>query len=122
MDASEIKRGDVICFYSTDPQIYGMPNTHRVVEDPIVTENGIEFVTRGDANRVNDKETAKSERLIGVYVKGLDGLTAFTNAISGRGMFFLIIGLQFCIIPMIVYSVVKEKRKQSTDNDEEKEN
>ena len=66
----EIKKDDIICFYSSDPKIYGMPNTHRVVQDPIVTENGIEFVTKGDANRVNDTETAKGEkRRVSKYLK-----------------------------------------------------
>ena len=109
VDASEISSGDIICFYSSDPRIYGMPNTHRVVEEPIVTDSGIEFVTRGDANPGNDTHTAKGDRLIGVYVKRLDGLTSFSGFLSGNVMLFVIIGLQIGIVTMIVYSIVKEK-------------
>jgi signal peptidase I len=64
-DPSEIRKGDIICFFSDDPAIKGFPNTHTVVEDPIVGENGIEFVTKGEANLTKDEETAKGNKLIG---------------------------------------------------------
>ena len=95
-----------------------MPNTHRVVEDPIVTESGIEFVTKGDANRVSDTETAKGERLIGVYVKRLDGLASFTNALTGNTIIIVIICLQICIAAMAVYAfVVSKKSKNNSETD-----
>ena len=118
----EVEKDDVICFYSTDPKIYGIPNTHRVVEEPIVTEDGIEFITKGDRNPVNDTETAKGELLIGVYVKTLDGLTAFVRFLDGNTLIFVIIGLQICIILMSCYivSVYKnEKKSKDCDNSED---
>ena len=114
----EIEKDDIICFYSTDPKIYGMPNTHRVVEEPIVTDSGIEFITKGDANPINDTETAKGDRLIGVYVKNLDGLTAFANALSGNILIIVILCLQICIITMAVYAfALVKKNKSETDTD-----
>ena len=114
----DVECGDVICFYSTDPQIYGLPNTHRVVEEPINNNGSIEFVTRGDANPINDKETAKGENLIGVYVKRLDALTAFSDALKGNMMIFVIIGLQICMFGMAVYAVTAlRKNKNSNDAD-----
>lgn len=106
VDAQKIKQGDVICFYSRNPSIYGMPNTHRVVEDPIRTGDKIEFVTKGDANPVNDKETARSEDVIGVYVKRLDGLTAFSDALSGNFMIIIFITLQLCIVGVAACSII----------------
>jgi signal peptidase len=106
VDAQKIKQGDVICFYSRNPSIYGMPNTHRVVEDPIRTGDKIEFVTKGDANPVNDKETARSEDVIGVYVKRLDGLTAFSDALSGNLMIIIFITLQLCIVGVAACSII----------------
>ena len=115
----EIEKGDIICFYSTDPEIYGMPNTHRVAEDPIITDGKVEFVTRGDANPASDTETAKGDMLIGVYVRNLDGLTAFTNALSGNTILIIIIGLQICIAVMAIYAfVLTKKGKSDTDNHE----
>ena len=110
IDADEVKRGDVICFYSTDPTIYGMPNTHRVVEDPIKTDNGYEFVTRGDANLLNDKVNAEGDRLIGIYVKNLDGLTAFTKFISDKSFLVIVIGLQVAVIAMVAYSLIVKRQ------------
>ena len=119
-DPEQIKKGDIICFYSTDPQIYGIPNTHRVIEDPIVTENGIEFITKGDSSPKNDTETAKADRLIGVYVKRLDGLTSFSNALDGKTLFFVIIGIQVCMAGMFAYVTVKTKNKENkTENKED---
>ena len=106
-DPSQIKKDDIICFYSTDPMIYGMPNTHRVLEEPIVTESGIEFVTGGDAAPISDNETAKGDRLIGVYVKTLDGLTAFLSYVSGNTMITVIICLQACTLVFIAYGTFK---------------
>ena len=119
IDANEVKINDVICFYSTDPTIYGMPNTHRVVEDPIKTDNGYEFVTRGDANLADDKVTARGDRLIGVYVKNLDGLTAFSEFISGNTLIFVIIGLQVAVIAMFAYSIVIKRRSEENETEAE---
>ena len=99
----KIKKGDVISFYSTDPQIYGFLNTHRVVEDPIVTESGIEFVTKGDASPGNDTETAKGERLVGVYVKRLDILTGFANGLSSGALIITIICLLISTFLLFVF-------------------
>jgi signal peptidase len=121
-DAGEIEKGDVICFYSTDPKIYGLPNTHRVVEEPIVTENGIEFVTKGDANPINDKQTAKGDRIVGVYVKRLDGLTAFSDSLGQGTLVIVIICLLFSTIFMIgCAAVISASNKKSKPQDGETE-
>ena len=116
VEPEKVKRGDVICFFSSDPQIYGFPNTHRVVEEPINNNGSIEFVTRGDANPINDRETAKGENLIGVYVKRLDALTAFSYALKGNMMIFVIIGLQICMFAMALYAIVALKGKNINNN------
>ena len=119
IDAHKVKINDVICFYSTDPTIYGMPNTHRVVADPIKTDNGYEFVTRGDANLADDKVTARGDRLIGVYVKNLDGLTVFSEFISGNTLVFVIIVLQVAVIAMFAYSIVIKHRSEENETEAE---
>ena len=111
VDPEEIEENDIICFYSRDPQIYGIPNTHRVVEEPIATEDGIEFVTKGDANPAPDPVRARGEDLIGVYVKGLDGVTAFSNSLKGNTLIIIIIALQIGICGMVVYTVVASRSK-----------
>ena len=105
-DPEKVKKDDVICFYSSDPSIYGIPNTHRVVSDPIVTDSGIEFVTKGDANPIADSVTAKGDRLIGVYVKRLDGLTSFTRIIDGSTPIVIMGVLFVAIAVMFVYATL----------------
>ena len=118
IDAEDVKVDDVICFYSSDPAIFGFPNTHRVVEEPIVTELGIEFVTRGDASDANDKVTAKGENLIGIYVKRLESLEKFVAALDSGMLIIVIICLLMGMSGMFVYSAIIAQRNEGADKDE----
>ena len=119
VDASEIKKNEIICFYSDEPAIRGFPNTHRVVKDPIQGENGLEFVTKGDANSDEDGVTAKADRLIGRYVKNMDGLTQFTNSLEGNGMFMILVPLMLAcmvlvVLPMFIRAKQEETKEESS--------
>ena len=52
-DPSQIREGDVISFYSSDPMLDGAVNTHRVVR---IEKDGGQYVytTKGDGNNVED--------------------------------------------------------------------
>lgn len=115
VDPKDIKRGDIICFYSTDPSIYGYPNTHRVVEEPIVTENGIEFVTKGDANPVPDKYNAEGGRLIGRFVRRLDGVTAFVKMLEGNGMLIMLGALGGAVVFMFAGAAIKARNSEDEE-------
>lgn len=58
-----LAKGDVIAFYSEADDIFGMLVTHRIVG---VNEDGT-FVTRGDANPVDDRVSVRPERIVGKY-------------------------------------------------------
>ena len=105
----DVRRDDIICFYSEDPKIYGYPNTHRVVEDPIKTENGYEYVTMGDANLKPDDYNATSDKLIGRYVKSLPRLTAVASFFTGNYSLLFIMGIQLAFAVMVVYSLIKRR-------------
>ena len=63
-DPAEIKKGDVISFYSSDPALDGSVNTHRVVS--VKKEgNGYIYTTKGDANNTVDAYDVQSKYLIG---------------------------------------------------------
>ena len=115
VDADEIEKDDIICFYSSDPAIYGIPNTHRVVSDPIHTDSGIEFVTQGDANNGPDKYTAKGENLIGRYVKTMDGLNAFVSLLDKGGMTVLIFLLEAVIMAMAVGNFLRARKQAAAE-------
>ena len=109
VDPKKVKRDDIICFYSSDPSIKGFPNTHRVYEDPIVTENGIEFVTKGDANITADKYHALDEDLIGIYVCRLDGVTSFVKMLEGNGMTIMFCVMGAAAVVMVAGAIIKSK-------------
>ena len=113
----KVKRDDIICFYSTDPIICGIPNTHRVVEDPILEDGKYYFVTQGDANPAPDKVRAEGDRLIGVYVTRLVGLSAFAGALDGGALIIIIIVLQIAMLGMVVYSAVVTRGKEKEKDD-----
>ena len=118
-DPLEIKKDDVICFYSDDPTIYGYPNTHRVVAEPTYTDEGVRFTTKGDAAYGDDTVPARGESLIGVYVTRLDWLTDFSSILSENTMFIVIIALQVAFSAVFIISLfVGKKGKVSvTDGD-----
>ncbi len=111
-DPSEIKEGDIISFYSSDPTILGVPNTHRVAEPPICENGAYSFVTKGDANPVHDAYNAQGERLIGIYVCRLGWLNSLAEAFSGNTMIVIFIILQAAVCGITVYSVLKKKKPQ----------
>lgn len=62
-DSSELEKGDIICFYSRESDIYGKLNTHRITER---LDDG-SFITKGDANNTEDSEAVKAEDILGIY-------------------------------------------------------
>lgn len=75
---SELEVGDIICFYSSDDDIYGMLNTHRIVKR---IDDG-SFVTKGDANNTEDSSAVTADNIIGKYdgkVRILRWLNSFAS-------------------------------------------
>ncbi len=62
-DTDKLAVGDVISFYSEQSDIYGMLVTHRIAG---ITDDHT-FITRGDANPVNDSVEVRPERIVGRY-------------------------------------------------------
>ena len=81
-DPADVEIDDIICFYSTDPQIYGYPNTHRVVAEPTVSDGVYQYVTKGDKANDPDRVPATGDRLIGVYVRTLGAFTAMMHFVT----------------------------------------
>ena len=76
----DIQINDVISYYSTNSFFGSTPITHRVVEKH-VTNNGIVFRTKGDANPVMDNEMIDQSQVI--------GKVRFVIPQLGRVQFFL---------------------------------
>lgn len=96
----ELKEGDVISFYSSDPELRGALNTHRLVE--IKTDGSTPmFVTKGDANPTADAYDVYPQDVLGrvVYRSGLFSL--LIRAVTNKWIFFVLI-----LVPLYVICAV----------------
>lgn len=93
----KIKVGDVIGFKVEGIDI---PVCHRVIE-VVETEEGIGFLTKGDANEESDTWVVKPENLIGRVVFRLSWFGYVANFIKQPYGFGLLIGLPAVIIVAI---------------------
>ena len=93
----EIAPGDVISFFSPDPMLEGAVNTHRVVR--IEKENGrTQFITKGDANVIEDTYPVDASALVGKAVFKSYWLGKTVSLLSNPLVFGTIILLPLAII------------------------
>lgn len=105
-DAKDVKVGDVITFYSNDPLIINLPNTHRVTA--IAQENGAPvFTTRGDASDTDDPYTVPADRLIGVYVRYFE-VGKLPEILHSRYFFFFVLLVPLCVVILLEIMRVKK--------------
>ncbi len=64
-DTEALKVGDIVAYYTKDPQICGRPVIHRIHE---IKDDGT-FVTWGDANPVPDPLEVYPEQILGRYTR-----------------------------------------------------
>lgn len=98
-DPAALEAGDIICFYSEDSAIYGMPNTHRIVR---MLSDG-RFITKGDANSSEDSAAVSADRIIGKY----RGKSAFLRWINSFGSLkkLLLLAVIIAAAAVAVYEV-----------------
>ena len=80
----EVQPGDIITFYTDDPDpvVAGKTITHRVLSIDVTEDGKYVFKTKGDnaaTNPVPDAYPARGERLVGRYVCGMLPVTAFVT-------------------------------------------
>ena len=112
----DVREGDVIAFYSDDPQILDMLNTHRVIG---IIGDHAEFVTKGDYNVTKDAYTAKADRVVGRYVSNVPFLTVIGRILSGRNGLIMVLFVLFAILMAIflpeMKRLAKEAKKEEID-------
>lgn len=141
-DPAEVKVGDIISFYSSDPALNGAVNTHRV--EAVNEENGhYSFKTKGDGNNAADPYEADGDYLLGKVVASSLFLGKLVRLVSNPLIFIpvIIIPLAVMLIANVVRTIsyarklareeeeaavqeaVKEiRRNRSSDAQEQKEN
>lgn len=112
-DPSEIRVGDVISFYSSDPALEGSVNTHRVTS----TKEGARgangdgdywtYTTKGDANNAEDQYGTDSDALIGKVVASSLLLGKLARLVSNPLIFIpvILIPLVIILISNVVHTV-----------------
>lgn len=123
IDGNQVQVGDVIMFYSDDPTLQGGLNTHRVLE--IVGDNQ-EFITKGDNNNSRDSYTAKSDKVIGRYVKNLPVMTAIIRFFLTTPGFITVIVIVLAITAFAFSDEIRkylasEKNKAIEEKEKEKQ-
>ena len=103
----DIVPGDVISFFSPDPMLEGAVNTHRVVR--VEKENGrIQFITKGDANVIEDTYPVDASALVGKAVFKSYWLGKTVSLLANPLVFGIIILLPLLIILLInLYRAVR---------------
>ena len=103
----DIVPGDVISFFSPDPMLEGAVNTHRVVR--VEKENGrIQFITKGDANVIEDTYPVDASALVGRAVFKSYGLGRVVSLLANPLVFGIIILLPLLIILLMnLYRAVR---------------
>ena len=103
----DIAPGDVISFFSPDPMLEGAVNTHRVVR--VEKESGrIQFITKGDANVIEDTYPVDASALVGRVVFQSYGLGRAVSLLANPLVFGIIILLPLLIILLMnLYRAVR---------------
>ena len=103
----DIVPGDIISFFSPDPMLEGAVNTHRVVR--IEKENGrTQFITKGDANVIEDIYPTDASALVGRVVFQSYGLGKTVSLLSNPLVFGIIILLPLLVILLMnLYRAVR---------------
>ena len=108
IDGEDVQVGDIITFYSEDPTIKGMLNTHKVIG---INEDGT-FITKGEHNQVKDEYGVPKENVVAKYVSNLSVLTFIGRSfMAGYG----IIILGGIIVLFFIAYVVKSLKGKSSE-------
>ncbi|MBR6548551.1 MAG: signal peptidase I [Clostridia bacterium] len=119
--AEDLKVGDIITFYSTEPAIYGQLNTHRIMEITTDEDGNLAFVTKGDNNPIEDSELALATNVYGRYagtIPFLGSLFEFIKDESGIGYFTIILIPFLLLIVIQVVKFIKLMRKYRKEQQE----
>ena len=110
-EPGKIVKGDIIAFRAEKDTIV----THRVTD--VQTEDGLNFLTRGDANTGADAKAVSVENLEGIYLWRVAGVGRFAMFLQTPIGMLLFVITPLCLF--IVYDIVsRNKRSRKKGNRE----
>ncbi len=119
-DGANLKEQDVITFYSSNPNLNNMIVTHRIMEIIDDGDGTYSYVTKGDANDINDEYSAQSEKLIGKVVGKSTLLQKLMTVRENPAVFLLVVVLPMCFIITLELVNISKKMNESKDEDDKK--
>ena len=105
VDYNQLKKNDIITFYSTNSYFGNTPITHRIVEILNVPDIGVSFKVKGDSNKEPDDEKVYPSAIIGKVMFKIPQLGRIQYFLASRKGWFMAI-----IIPaifIVLYDVYK---------------
>ena len=116
-EAAALKEGDIICFYSSDSDISGRLNTHRIME---ISENG-DFITKGDANKYSDEEAVSPEAVIGKYRGKLGFLRWISSFGSADKLIFVAVAIILAAVSFFEVKTIAGISRQQKEEESARE-
>lgn len=96
VDPESLQVGDIITFRSTEPNLEGALNTHRITS--VYEENGqLMFHTKGDANAVEDSEPVAAVNVVGKVVFVSAAIGTVVSLFANPLVFLLLI-----VVPLVL--------------------
>lgn len=108
----EFKKNEIVTFWEKGPGSTLI--THRIVDVTTDKDNKTVYITRGDANAVNDHNAVSREDIVGVYQKRFSGV--------GRIALFMqtIPGIIVCVVlPLAIFVVYDILRRRHISKKEQ---
>lgn len=122
-DASQLQINDVITFYSDDPTLNNRIVTHRIMEITNDGDGTYSFITKGDANVINDDYPVRSEQVIGKVLTRSSFMEKLINIRQNPATFLLVIMLPLAvIIALEIFSLSKRSVAAKEGKKDEKDN
>ena len=104
VDPEALKIGDIISFFSQDPAILNLPNTHRIYAIEKQGDGTLQFITKGDNNPVPDTYPVDSNRIIGVVIRSVNSVGKLINLFKNRFSLFFVF-----ILPLLAIAAAEVK-------------
>lgn len=106
-DASTLRKGDVITFYSDNDFFGGTPITHRIIDIRNLLD-GTVYVTKGDANQVQDSDYVYFNNIVGKVVCKIPQLGRIQFFLASKsGWLIAILIPSLGIISYNIYKILK---------------
>ena len=124
-DTASLKKGDIISFYSQDPAIKGIPNTHRIYSIEKKNTGEVYFITKGDNNDVPDQYPVYSKNIIGIVIGSIGSLGNILSFLNNRYVLFFAIILPLAVIIILEVKntgkIIKGKNREPDEEDQSKD-